>query len=237
MTSFSRPSLFAKTFARIAPQMDRRGAGRHRAELVAGLSGSVVEIGCGPGGMFPHYPAAVTSVLAVEPDDYLRAIAEWAAARVNTGPADTAGRTDAERRAGPMRSHTSRITVVAGMAENLPVDDGSVDAAVFSLVLCSVTDRAAALAEARRVLRPGGELRFYEHVRSTSRVLGALQDVVTPLWRRAAGNCHPNRDTVAAIERAGFLVQRVRRFGFAPAAGLPPVAHVIGIARPVGDNL
>jgi len=193
--------------------MDARGAAEHRAELVAGLTGSVVEVGCGPGSMFVHYPAAVTSVLAVEPDPYLREHAVRAAAGAPVP-----------------------VTVVAGRADALPMRDRSCDAVVLSLVLCSVPDVADALAEARRVLRPGGELRFYEHVRSASRVVGVLEDVVTPLWRRSAGNCHPNRDTVGAIRATGFRIERVRRFGFSPAPLAPPVAHVLGLARPADGD-
>lgn len=215
MTSSSKPSLFAKSYARLAPQMDARGVAEHRAELVAGLAGSLVEVGCGPGGMFRHYPPAVTSVLAVEPDAYFRDLAVGAAKEVN-------------RHGG-----TARVAVVAGDADSLPLESGSVDAVVFSLVLCSVPDLAVALAEARRVLKPGGALRFYEHVRSDSRILGLIEDAITPLWRRAAGNCHPNRDTVAAISTAGFEVEAVRRFDFAPAPIAPGIAHVIGSARRV----
>jgi ubiquinone/menaquinone biosynthesis C-methylase UbiE len=188
--------------------MDARGAAQHRSRLVAGLSGAVIEVGCGPGGTFAHYPPSVTSVLAVEPDPYLRERAAQAAA---TAPV--------------------AVTVIAGTAESLPVTDASVDAAVYSLVLCSVPAQAVALAEARRVLRPSGQLRFYEHVRSSSRLVGWLEDAVTPLWRRSAGGCHPNRDTVAAIRDAGFVVGDLHRLGFSPAPLAPRMAHVLGIAR------
>jgi ubiquinone/menaquinone biosynthesis C-methylase UbiE len=97
-------------------------------------------------------------------------------------------------------------------------------------VLCTVPDQATALAEVRRVLRPGGELRFYEHVRSTHRLVAVGEDLVTPIWSRFAGGCHPNRDSVAAITAAGFDVASVDRFGFSPQRGVPPTAHVLGRA-------
>lgn len=206
--SQTSPSRFAREYARLVPTMDARGAAQHRAELLAGLSGTVIEIGAGTGAMFAHYPATVTRVLAVEPDGYLRerAVAAVPGARV-------------------------AVSVVAGVAAALPASDASLDAAVCSLVLCSVPDLAPALAEIRRVLRPGGELRFYEHVRSSSRLVGVLEDAITPFWRRSAGGCHPNRDTVAAIRAAGFEVGEFRRFGFAPAPVAPRTAHVLGTAR------
>lgn len=212
----ARPSAFARGFARLSPIMDARGAAEHRAELVVGLSGSVIEIGCGPGAMFRHYPPEVSTVLAIEPDDYLRGLAEQAAlATSGTAPS---------------------ISVVYGRAEALSGADGSVDAVVCSLVLCSVPDQAAVLAEIRRVLRPGGELRFYEHVRSRSRIVGWMEDALTPLWRRSAGGCHPNRDTASAIDRAGFEMDHVRRFGFAPAPVSPRMAHIVGVAHAPDSN-
>jgi SAM-dependent methyltransferase len=157
--------------------------------------------------MFAHYPPEVTEVVAVEPDDTLRALAEEAAASVPV----------------PVR-------IVAGDADHLPVPDGSADAVVASLVLCSVPDLGTALAEVVRVLRPGGELRYYEHVRSTG-IAGVLEDVVSPVWSLLAGGCHPNRRTSAAIRTAGLTVESEDRFGFRPLRGSPTSVHVLGTAR------
>jgi ubiquinone/menaquinone biosynthesis C-methylase UbiE len=146
-------------------------------------------------------------VLAVEPEPTLRAHAVDASARAAVA-----------------------IEVVDGTADHLPVETASCDGVVLSLVMCSVPDPTTALAEVARVLRPGGQVRFYEHVRSTHRVTAVAEDLISPLWARFAGGCHPNRDTVGALRTAGFAVDDVRRFGFSPQRGLPPTAHVIGRA-------
>ncbi|WP_240720994.1 class I SAM-dependent methyltransferase [Pseudarthrobacter sp. NamE2] len=202
---------FARAYARAVDKMDRRGATEHRRRLLADLHGSVVEIGAGAGSSFPLYPPAVTHVLALEPDDYLRDLAQQETSRASVP-----------------------VTVAAGVAERIPADTASLDAVVASLVLCSVENQAAVLAEVRRVLKPGGTLAFYEHVRSEQPLLAAVEDVLTPLWQRAAGGCHPNRDTLRSIREAGFTIQDNRRFGFAPSALTPPMAHILGRATSPG---
>ena len=199
---------FARCYLTLSAKADDRGAGEHRARLLAGLAGRVIEIGAGNGRNFPHYPVTVTEVLAVEPDDILRAHAQAAAA---TAPVP--------------------VKVAAGHASALPAGDGSFDAAIASLVLCSVPSQQQALAEITRVLRAGGQLRFYEHVRSAAPMLGLLQDAITPVWSRAGGGCHPNRDTTSAIRAAGFTIDDLDRFAFKPSAALPSSAHVIGHAH------
>jgi len=205
-TGATNPS-FGRSYARAGPRMDARGAAAHRRRLVAAAHGSVVEIGAGYGATFPFYPPAVSEVLALEPDPTLRGLALTAAADAPVP-----------------------VTVLDGVAESLPAADASVDVVVSSLVLCSVTEPAAVLAEAVRVLKPGGLLLFYEHVRSNHRVLAAVEDLLTPLWARLAGGCHPNRDTAAAIEGAGLSIRALERFGFSVLPGNPPLAHVIGVA-------
>ncbi|ALV33210.1 class I SAM-dependent methyltransferase [Streptomyces sp. CdTB01] len=211
MTTTGRKELqhprFARQYLKIAVESDRRGGTAHRDRLLAGLTGRMLEVGAGQGRNFRHYPDTVTEVVALEPDDTLRAVAEQAA-----GSSDV------------------RVTVVPGEAAELPGKDGEFDAVVASLVLCSVTDVPAALAEIARVLRPGGELRFYEHVRSPRRWAGWLEDAITPLWSRAGGGCHPNRDTEAAIRAAGFTVTEIDRFGFSFSPFLPNTLHIVGTA-------
>ncbi|MEA2269080.1 MAG: hypothetical protein QOC64_1690 [Solirubrobacteraceae bacterium] len=204
-----RHPVFARLYHRLSAGAEQAGQAEHRDELLAGLHGRVVELGAGNGLNFAHYPPTVAEVVAVEPEPYLRARAEEAA-----GAAPVA------------------VTVVDGVADRLPLGDGEFDAAVASLVLCSVPDQARALAELRRVLRPGGELRFYEHVLSESPRLARLQRALAPVWPWLGGGCRPDRATAAAIARAGFLVERERRFTFRPAAiALPVSPHVIGVAR------
>jgi len=180
----------------------------HRRQNLAGLSGKVLELGAGDGRNFALYPAEVTEVLAVEPEPYLREHAETAA-----------------------REARVPVRVVAGVADRLPAEDASVDAAVASLVLCTVPDQAGALAELRRVLKPGGELRFLEHVHSNNPRQARVEDLIDHVWPHIAGGCHPNRDTAAAIEAAGFEVERCERFGFSPGFPMPKIAHIIGVGR------
>jgi ubiquinone/menaquinone biosynthesis C-methylase UbiE len=200
--------LFARLFDRMAAKAEDKGAGEHRDRMLRGLAGRVIEVGAGNGLNFSHYPATVSDVLAVEPEDYLRAKAERVAAETPVS-----------------------IRVVDGIADRLPAEDGSQDAVVVSLVLCSVPDQGRALAEARRVLRPGGELRFYEHVVSDQPRKARMQHAAAWLWPWVGGGCHPNRDTVGAIERAGFEIGDCERFEFRPSVVMTAVApHVIGTA-------
>jgi ubiquinone/menaquinone biosynthesis C-methylase UbiE len=210
VTDIARPR-FAKMYLRAAPTAEERGATEHRRRLLEGLSGTVVEIGAGQGLNFPHYPPEVSEVIAIEPEPTLRREAEKVAASAGL----------------PIR-------VVAGVADELPVDDASADAVVASLVLCSVPDQQRALAEIRRALRRGGELRFYEHVIARcqpKRLMLQLLDR-TGLWPAISGGCHPARDTTEAIMRAGFEIEEIERFGFAAQRFEPLIPHILGRARP-----
>ena len=200
--------LFARCYHLLSGTAERAGTTDHRRELLAHLAGDVIEVGAGNGLNFAHYPPAVRSVCALEPDPFLRRRAERAA-----------------------RQAPVPIEVLPGWAEALPGNGEHFDAAVASLVLCSVPDPAQALRELYRVLRPGGELRFYEHVRAERVDAARRQDQVDRIWPRLGGGCHPNRDTVAAIATAGFTIEHLRRFDFEPSRLTRPVApHVIGRA-------
>jgi SAM-dependent methyltransferase len=181
-----------------------------RRQLLAGVRGRVLEVGCGDGRNFEHYPRAVSRVLAVEPDPNAREVA-------------------AERTA----EARVPIEVVEGVASPLPAEDASFDAAVLVWVLCSVPDPAAALQELRRVLVPGGELRFYEHIRSGNAAFRALQRAGDRLfWTRALGGCVTTRDSVRAIEEAGFeLAALDRGFHSSTVLTITSAPYAVGVAR------
>lgn len=203
--------LFARFYARCSVAAETGlGMAAIRERLLSGLSGRVIEIGAGNGLNFARYPRAVAEVVAIEPERTLRQLAADAAVRAEI-PVD----------------------VVPGAAEALPVKSEAYDAAVLSLVLCSVRDVPRALAEVRRVLRPGGELRFFEHgsgggpaMRFTQRALDRT------VWPLLSGDCHLSREPVAALRAAGFELGPYRRV-FLPEHGprLPSSYCVLGVAR------
>ncbi|MEU5904469.1 methyltransferase domain-containing protein [Micromonospora sp. NPDC047527] len=208
MAAVSHP-VFARVYERLSVAMDRAGLDEFRRDVVAGLSGRVIEVGAGNGRMFGHYPPAVTEVVAVEPERRLRAAAVRAAA---TAPVP--------------------VTVVDGLAEALPAGDGEFDAAVAALVLCTVPDQGNALAEIHRVLRPGGQLRFFEHVAAEDpgRLRRIQRLVDATVWPKLCGGCHTGRDTTAAITAGGFVIEELRRFRFPATSSSPSSPCVLGRA-------
>lgn len=158
--------------------LDRAGLSRLRRALSDGLAGEVLEIGVGTGRQLPYHPPGAR-VTAVDPDGA-------AVARASR------------------RSPSTRLLVAR--AEALPFADDSFDRVIFALVLCTVDDPAAALREARRVLRPGGRLRVLEHVRSPRPALARAQELANPVWSRVAGGCRLDRDTRRSVVEAGFAI-------------------------------
>jgi SAM-dependent methyltransferase len=203
-------SRFARLLERREERRPDLASRELRRRLLSGLRGRVVEIGCGGGPAFEHYPPEVERVLAVEPDPVARLAAAEAAAAASVP-----------------------IDVVEGYAERLPAEGGAFDAVVCIWVLCSVPDVADALREIRRVLVPGGELRVYEHVRSPRAPFRAVQHAVDSLfWTRSLGGCRTTRDTEAAIRAAGFEFETIER-GFQSSSLLTITAapHILGTAR------
>jgi len=183
-------------YATLIASADAAGLADRRLALVRGLTGHVVEIGCGTGAMFPHYRDV--RVTALEPDADFATFARSAAAEAHTD-----------------------IEVVDGTAERIPLAAGAADAAVVALVLCTVPSIDDACRELARVVRPGGQVRLLEHVRSPRRLAGKLMQLADPLWLRLnRQGCHMDRDPLPAIERAGLAVDRVESFQIW-SAGLP----------------
>lgn len=197
----------AEVYDVVLARANAAGLDERRAELVEDLDGEVLEIGCGTGMMFPHYRASAT-VTALEPKESFL------------------------ERARP-RAERAAATITAGIGDgmSLPFEAGRFDAVVFGLVLCSVPDVERVLAEAQRVLKPGGRLRLLEHVRSERRVAGALMDLFDPIWLRLnRQGCHMNRDPVPLLARAGFRVEAVSPFQiFSPGMPAFPIEQIWAI--------
>ena len=186
----------AELYATLIARADAAGLAARRATLVAGLTGRVVEVGCGTGSMFPHYRGC--EVIGIEPDPTFAAHARAVAARL------------------PIP-----IDVIEASGEAIPLPDASVDAAVLALVLCSVPSVDAVLREVVRVVKPGGAIRMLEHVRSPDAVAGTLMRLVDPMWLVVNGQgCHLARDPIPNLERIGVRIERVDPFQIW-SAGLP----------------
>ena len=177
--------IFAVFYRWFGALGDRGESAARRRRLLADAEGVVVEIGAGTGLNFPHYPAGL-EVAATEPDPHMLKAARKAASRAK-----------------------AKVTVLRAAAEALPLPSRSADVVVSTLVLCSVPDQAAALAEANRVLKPGGRLLLLEHVRASDPALARKQDRRERTQVRFAGGCHPNRDTLRAVVAAGFDARAV----------------------------
>jgi ubiquinone/menaquinone biosynthesis C-methylase UbiE len=175
-----KESWFSRLYDPALAPIELLGLRRVRREIVGNAGGAVLEVGAGTGRNLPHYRQA-RLVVATDPDTAMlrRARRRAAAARVPVG-------------------------LLAADAQALPLPAAFFDTVVATCVLCTVPDPEAGLREIRRVLKPGGELRLLEHVRAPSPRLAQLQDRLTPVWRRVAGGCHLNRDTLESLRQAGF---------------------------------
>jgi SAM-dependent methyltransferase len=200
--------LFARIWTTIAAHETEQMRDTRRENL-AGLSGRVLEVGAGTGSNFEFYPDTVEQVVAIEPEEQLVVLARESALTA------------------PIPVEVTNRTVESFSA------DAPFDAVVFSLVLCSVGEPDSVLQQSLSLLKPGGELRYFEHVASKG-VRGGFQRLVdvTSLWPRLCGNCHAHRHTERSIRNAGFEIERTRtEFMFPAWVPVPTAEFVIGRAR------
>ena len=197
--------LFAVWYDRLNAAVEGRVIPFRR--LTAGVSqGRVLEIGGGTGANLAHYPPSAR-ITVPEPNPHM-------VRRLKRS---------AERLGRP-------ITVVPGVGESIPFSDGSFDTVVTTLVLCMVVDMPRVVAEARRVLRPGGRFLFYEHVASLDDRTRGWQTRLNPVWRFFTTGCNLDRDIAGEIQRAGFASVELRRFSL--SVGVPiKIPNIVGVAR------
>jgi ubiquinone/menaquinone biosynthesis C-methylase UbiE len=175
--------LFAAMYDRLIAETEKAGLGARRQELLGAAEGQVIEIGAGTGANLPYYGEAVSEVVACEPSEPM-----------------------VKRLEAKLASCTRPVRILHAAGESIPVESGSFDVAVSTLVLCTVSDPGKTLAELHRVLKPGGRLLFVEHVRSDEPGVARWQNRLNFLNRFVADGCHCNRDTLSNIRAAGFKV-------------------------------
>jgi SAM-dependent methyltransferase len=189
--------LLAAVYDPLIGPFDPLGVNEWRTWVASAARGRVLEVGVGTGRNLSHYHRPGPQALA------------------GTSSVETVGAIDPDyaslRRAFSRRNgNSSWITLYQARAEALPFADAFFDVVLGTFVFCTITDPTRALQEVQRVLKPGGQFRLVEHVRLHNRLLAGMQDLAAPLWEIVGAGCHLNRDTVAAIELAGFNVQSVR---------------------------
>ncbi len=177
---------FAALYDRCLKSTEDAGLREMRRELLSGARGRTIDIGSGTGANLDLYPAHVTELAMAEPDEHM--------ARQLRQKLAASGR---------------EVELVQAGAETLPFENASFDTAVFTLVLCTVPDPRAALAETARVLKLGGKLLFLEHVRAEDPGLARWQDRLEKPWRFVGDGCHCNRDTVATIQASPLTLEGV----------------------------
>jgi len=202
--------IFARLYDRMLDSVEKAGLARLRSELLSEAKGRTLELGAGTGHNLPHYPDSVTALVLTEPDPHMAVRLRERLERDGDRP-------------------RTEVVVGEASAEELPYDDGSFDTVVSILVLCTVTDPARALSEARRVLASGGQLIFVEHVRAEGGIRAWMQDRLERPWGFFAGGCHPNRPTGELLGDAGLRVERLER-GTLPKAGPLIKPMVKGVA-------
>ena len=182
--------LIAAVYDRLTQASEMECLQQWRAELLRDLDGQVLEVGAGTGLNMRHYPATLSRLVLSDPDPHMRRkLLQKARAQ-----------------------HRDQAEVLAASLEELPLPDDTFDAVVGTLVLCSVPRLDRALAEIRRVLRPGGRFVFLEHVAAENRPRRLKwQHRVEPFWKRLSGNCHLTRRTGDAILAAGFAIVDIKR--------------------------
>ena len=200
-----RETWWARCFARLYdPSLwlgERAGMTQQRRALLRETRGRVLEIGAGTGLNVPHYPSGLSELILTEPD---AAMCRRLARRVE-----------------------GRATVVTAAADDLPVDDGSLDTVVATFVLCTVESPEVALREIRRVLRPDGQLLLIEHVRSDGRRLASLQRLLRKPWSRFARGCRCDQPTAELLRDAGFRTElRPARWH-----AMPPIVRPLVVGR------
>jgi SAM-dependent methyltransferase len=205
-----RNPLFPYIYRLGMPVFDRLFYRRYRREAMTHAFGRLLMVGLGPGTDLLFLPTAVTLVAAVEPEPAMRRMASALA-----------------------RRHDIDIDIVDGVGESIPFPDNSFDSVHIGLVLCSVDDVDATLAEIRRVLASGGRLVVLEHVRGDG-LMGRFQDLIARPWSWLASGCEPNRRTVDAIAAAGFDTGGLRhtRRTLVPPPCTPHLQGFATVAKP-----
>jgi SAM-dependent methyltransferase len=196
---------FSAIYDALLKGTEEAGLRERRREVLAAARGRTIDIGAGTGANLGLFPDDVTGLVMAEPDPHM-----------------------VKRLRGKVAEAGADVELVEAGAERLPYEDASFDTAIFTLVLCTVPDPAAALAEAARVLKPGGQLLFVEHVRAQDPGVARWQDRLEGPWRFFGDGCHCNRDTVATIEASPLTLESVER-GELPKS--PPITKPLAWGR------